>query len=104
RDGTPRLTLGTPGRPSDTGATSIDYRTIKRAAGPFHFPTNLAVGPSGDLYVADGYGNACVHRFTPDGELLQSWGEPGNGPGEFHVPHGIAVDQAGTGYVADREK
>jgi DNA-binding beta-propeller fold protein YncE len=97
------LTLGTSGRPSDTGATSIDYRTIKRAGPPFHYPTNLALGPTGDLYIADGYGNARVHRFTPDGRLLQSWGEPGNGPGQFHVPHGLALDRDGTVYVADRE-
>jgi DNA-binding beta-propeller fold protein YncE len=97
------LTLGTRGQPSDTGATSIDYRTIRCSAGPFHFPTNLALGPSGDLYVTDGYGNARVHRFTPDGRLLLSWGEPGRGPGQFHVPHGLAVDAEGTVYVADRE-
>jgi DNA-binding beta-propeller fold protein YncE len=102
-DGRLLLTLGTRGRPSDTGATSIDYRTIRRAGPPFHYPTNLAVGPSGDLYVSDGYGNARVHRFAPDGRLLQSWGEPGSGPGQFHVPHGLAVDQDGTVYVADRE-
>jgi DNA-binding beta-propeller fold protein YncE len=102
-DGVLRLTLGTSGRPSDTGATSIDYRTVQRAAGPFHYPTNLAIAPSGDLYVADGYGNARVHRFSPDGHLLQSWGEPGSAPGQFHVPHGIAVDAAGIVYVADRE-
>jgi hypothetical protein len=102
-DGTLRFTLGTSGRPSDTGATSIDYRTIQRAAGPFHFPTNVALGPTGDLYVSDGYGNARVHRFAADGRLLQSWGEPGTGPGQFHVPHGIAVDAACTVYVADRE-
>ena len=55
------------------------------------------------MYVADGYGNARVHRFSPDGRLLGSWGEPGAGPGQFHVPHGIAIDAAGTVYVADRE-
>jgi DNA-binding beta-propeller fold protein YncE len=102
-DGTSRLTLGTPGKPSDTGATSLDYRTIKRAGPPFNYPTNLAVGPKGDLYVADGYGNARIHRFAGDGSLLHSWGEPGSGPGQFHVPHGLAVDQTGTVYVADRE-
>jgi hypothetical protein len=96
-------TLGTSGRPSDTGATSSDYRTIRRAGPPFHYPTNLALGPSGDLYVTDGYGNARVHRFAPDGRLLQSWGEPGSGPGQFHLPHGLAVGPDGTVYVADRE-
>jgi DNA-binding beta-propeller fold protein YncE len=97
------LTLGTSGQPSDTGATSIDYRTIRRAAPPFHYPTNLAIGPTGDLYVSDGYGNARVHCFAPDGRLLRSWGEPGSGPGQFHVPHGVAVDRDGIVYVADRE-
>jgi DNA-binding beta-propeller fold protein YncE len=96
-------TLGTSGRPSDTGATSLDYRTIRRAGPPFHYPTNVAVAPSGEWYVSDGYGNARVHRFSPAGELLCSWGEPGAGPGQFHVPHGIAVDRQGVVWVADRE-
>ncbi len=102
-EGRPLFTLGTPGRPSDTGATSIDYRTIKRGAGPFCYPTNLAVAPDGGLYIADGYGNARVHHFAPDGRLIRSWGEPGAGPGQFHVPHGIAVDADGMVFVADRE-
>jgi DNA-binding beta-propeller fold protein YncE len=102
-DGQLLLTLGTPGKPSDTGATSIDYRTIRRAGPPFHYPTNVALSPEGNLYVSDGYGNSRIHKFTPDGRLFFSWGEPGNGPGQFHVPHGIAVDRQGTVYVADRE-
>jgi DNA-binding beta-propeller fold protein YncE len=97
------LTLGTPGSPSDTGATSVDFRTILQAAGPFHYPTNLAISPEGDLYVSDGYGNARVHKFSADGRLLSSWGEPGTGPGQFRVPHGIVVDRDGVVYVADRE-
>jgi DNA-binding beta-propeller fold protein YncE len=97
------LTLGTSGRPSDTGATSNDFRTIKHAGPPFHFPTNTAFSPEGDIYIADGYGNARVHKFAPDGRLLLSWGQPGNGPGQFRIPHGIAVGREGTVYVADRE-
>src|SRR6516164_7233266 len=69
-DGRLLLTLGTSGRPSDTGATSIDYRTIRHAGPLFHFPTNLAISPEGDLYISDGYGNARVHKFSPDGRLL----------------------------------
>ncbi|MBI4584959.1 MAG: hypothetical protein HY717_13180 [Planctomycetes bacterium] len=102
-DGRLLMTLGASGKPSDTGATSVDYRTILHAGPPFHHPTNLALSPEGEMYVSDGYGNARVHKFSPDGRLLFSWGEPGNGPGQFRVPHGIAVDPQGTVYVADRE-
>ena len=58
--------------------------------------------PNGDIYVTDGYRNARVHRFTADGKLVTSWGEPGKGPGQFHLPHSIAIDPEGTLYVADR--
>jgi DNA-binding beta-propeller fold protein YncE len=102
-DGKLLLTLGTSGKPSDTGVTGMDFRTIVRAAPPFHYPTNLAISPEGDLYITDGYGNARVHKFTPDGRLLFSWGEPGPGHGQFRLPHGIAVDGQGIVYVADRE-
>lgn len=102
-DGKLLLTLGTSGKGSDTGSTSMDYRTIQRAGPPFHYPTNLALSPAGEMYVSDGYGNARVHKFSADGRLLLSWGEPGDGPGQFHLPHGIAVDRQGTVYVADRE-
>ncbi len=102
-DGRLLMTLGTHGQPSATGATSIDYRTIRHAGDPFHFPTNIALGPDASLYVADGYGNARIHKFSPEGRLLFSWGEPGEGPGQFHVPHGIAMNRAGNLFVADRE-
>ncbi|MCE9530823.1 MAG: peptidyl-alpha-hydroxyglycine alpha-amidating lyase family protein [Planctomycetes bacterium] len=102
-DGRLLMTLGVSGQPSDTGATSIDYRTIRHAGLPFNYPTNVALSGDGDLYIADGYGNARVHKFSAAGKLLFSWGEPGDGPGQFHVPHGIAIDRHGTVFVADRE-
>jgi DNA-binding beta-propeller fold protein YncE len=102
-DGQLLMTLGRSGHFSDTGATSVDYREIRRAGAPFNFPTNLAISPCGDLYVADGYGNARIHRFSSSGELLFSWGEPGDGPGQFQIPHGIAIDRNEIVYVADRE-
>ena len=70
---------------------------------PFNRPTNVSFSPNGDLYISDGYGNARVHRFSPDGTLVQSWGEPGTGPGQFNLPHGIAVHPDGRIFVADRE-
>jgi DNA-binding beta-propeller fold protein YncE len=102
-DGRLLLTMGTSGKASDTGATSMDFRTIVRAGPPFHYPCNVALAPSGEIYVCDGYGNARIHKFSPDGGLLFSWGEPGSEPGQFNIPHGIAVDGNGTVFVADRE-
>jgi len=97
------LTLGTMNTPSATGYDGKDYLTIARPAGPFNRPTNLAVGPRGDLYVSDGYGNCRVHQFSPIGELRRSWGAAGTGPGQFHVPHGIAAAADGRVFVCDRE-
>jgi len=51
----------------------------------------------------DGYGNARVHKYAPDGRLLMSWGGPGADPGQFNCPHNIACDADGWVYVADRE-
>jgi DNA-binding beta-propeller fold protein YncE len=101
--GTLLLTLGTSRCPAHTGATSSDFRTIKHSGPPFHYPTNLALAADGSMYVADGYGNARIHKFAPDGRLLASWGEPGGAAGEFRIPHGIAVAPDGTVVVADRE-
>jgi DNA-binding beta-propeller fold protein YncE len=91
------------GQPSATGIQGMDFRTITQVGPPFNLPTNLALGPNGERYVSDGYGNARVHKFSPEGELLLSWGEPGSGPGQFNLPHGIAVDSRGRVVVADRE-
>jgi sugar lactone lactonase YvrE len=54
--------------------------------------------------VTDGYRNARVHRFSAEGRLISSWGEPGKKePGEFHLPHSLWIDEQGTIYVCDRE-
>ena len=70
---------------------------------PFNHPADVAISPSGEIYVADGYGNSTVHRFSPDGKHLGSWGTPGAGPGQFTTPHGIWVDGNDRVYVTDRE-
>lgn len=70
---------------------------------PFCKCTHSAVSPSGEIFVSDGYQNACIHKFDPNGKLLKSWGTPGTGPGEFNLPHNICCDDDGWIYVADRE-
>jgi DNA-binding beta-propeller fold protein YncE len=97
------LILGSKGKFSDSGCINKDYRTIKRGAPPFNYPTNIAFSSIGDIFVSDGYGNARVHRFSPGGELILSWGEPGEKPGQFNLPHDIAISNDGRVYVADRE-
>jgi hypothetical protein len=94
-------TIGNKGQASDTGYDGT-LPSIKGGP-PFNRPTNLAVAPSGDLYVSDGYGNCKVHRFSGRGELINSWGIPGTGLGAFNLPHGVAIATDGRVFVADRE-
>jgi hypothetical protein len=86
------LQIGVPGQPSPSMSNV-----------PFCRCTHTALSPTGDIYVSDGYGNACVHKFSPDGKLLKTWGQPGTREGEFNLPHNICCDAAGLVYVADRE-
>jgi DNA-binding beta-propeller fold protein YncE len=97
------MTMGILNTPSDSGYDGKNLDSIKRGAGPFNRPTNVAIGSKGDIYISDGYGNSRVHMFSPKGELKRSWGEPGSGPGQFHLPHGIAVASDGRVFVCDRE-
>ncbi len=71
--------------------------------GPFNHPADVAVAPDGEIFVADGYGNSRVHRFTAEGRLIKSWGARGSGPAQFTTPHGIWVDGMGRVFVCDRE-
>jgi hypothetical protein len=101
-DGKLLMTIGEPNKPAETGFV-LGATPVQHSGGPFNMVTNLATGPNGELFISDGYGNARVHRFSADGKLLASWGEPGSGPGQFNLPHSIAVDHSGRVYVADRE-
>ncbi len=102
-------TLGTPHVPSDTGVdpaslnTYLAYLTIRRAGAPFNKPTKLIETPDGKLFASDGYGNAAVHAFAPDGTLLRTWGGPGQEPGHFNIPHSIFHDACGRLWVSDRD-
>jgi len=91
RDGKLVMTLGTPDQPA-----------IKDGD-PFNLPTALAMASTGEWFVSDGYGNARVHKFSPDGDLLLSWGERGSGPGQFALSHHVGVDRHDRVWVCDRE-
>ena len=101
-DGKPIQMLGRHGVHSDTGCENPGD-LVPRAAGPFNYPAEIIPSPSGDLYVADGYRNARIHRFSWDGQLKQSWGEPGKtDPGHFHLPHSLVIHND-TIFLCDRE-
>src|SRR4051812_2521081 len=90
-------------RPSDTGDYNGTPASVTKAAGPFNRPTNLSMAPNGDLFVSDGYGNTRIHRFDAQGQLRDSFGTPGSGPGEFRLPHSVWVHTDGRIFVCDRE-
>ena len=92
-DGQVLATIGTPGQPAP-----------RHSGRPFNRPTKVAIDPqTDDLYIADGYGNARVHKYSADGQYLFSWGAYGTDPGQFNLVHSIATDGEGRVYVADRE-
>jgi sugar lactone lactonase YvrE len=89
-DGRLLTTLGSPHQPGAPGM-------------PLNKPAKAVVSPRGEIWVADGYGQCRIHRFSPEGELRLSFGEPGQGPGQFNLPHSLVVDRRGRVMVVDRE-
>jgi len=70
---------------------------------PFNMPSGLAIAPDGNIFVSDGYGGHRVHKFSPEGELLLSWGRQGTRPGEFALLHNLWVDSRSRVLICDRE-
>lgn len=94
------MTLGTPGKTGNGTNGLLDQ------------PSDVAVGPEGFIYVADGHGGQSpsadrstvsrIAKYYPDGSFMESWGHIGSAPGEFRTPHGLAFDSQGHLFVADR--
>jgi sugar lactone lactonase YvrE/chitodextrinase len=69
--------------------------------GQFQEPTDVAVGPQGDVYVADASLDR-VQRFTPAGVLVRTYGaDGGRCSGGLVHPTAVAVGATGTVYVTD---
>jgi streptogramin lyase len=74
----------------------------------FDQPTEVAIAPNGDIFVADGHGekptdNARIMKFDGHGKFLKTWGKKGIGISEFDCPHTLAFDSQGRLFVGDRQ-
>jgi len=89
------------------GAPDIDeYKPGADGAKKPYNPTNLAIAPNGDVYVADGYGSSYVSQYSAKGDYIRTFGGKGSELGKLNQPHGIWMDMR-TGkpilMVADRQ-
>lgn len=55
-------------------------------------PTETAIAPNGDIYVADGYGSQYILQFDSSGKFIRKFGGPGEGDENFSTAHGVAID------------
>lgn len=90
-DGELVMTLGQRGVSGDNASTDA-----------FNRPNHVAVAPTGDIYVSDGYTNSRIVHFDPSGEFVRIiGGTEGSEPGQLQLPHGVAIDSAGSILVSD---
>ncbi len=83
-----------------TGKTLFKFGKAGSSPGELFHPTNIAIGPDGDVYVVE-TSNYRVQRFTADGEPVKVYGGVGNAPGSFARPKGLALDREGRFYIGD---
>ncbi|MDP8243844.1 MAG: twin-arginine translocation signal domain-containing protein [Candidatus Hinthialibacter antarcticus] len=84
------------GLPKEAGVYNDDVQ---------YTPTNVAIAPNGDVYIADGYGSSFIHQFNKNAEYIRTWGGKGSEDGKMNCPHGITIDTRGDKplvLVADR--
>jgi len=55
-------------------------------------PTETAIAPNGDIYVADGYGKDYIIRYNASGKYLGHFGGRGNGNEYLLNAHGVCID------------
>ncbi len=107
-DGTFATSFGQLGQLYTEGDPYFNKISGADSGGLFNRPSGIAIGPSGNVYVADTW-NYRIQVFTPDGKFLNSWGQRGEFGDKaqpepfdgFWGPRGIAVDSQENVYVAD---
>ena len=82
--------------------TTLDGRVVLRLPHPksigvygeddAYHPTETAIGPTGDIYVADGYGSQWILQFSAAGDFVRKFGGRGDADHEFQTAHGVCVD------------
>ena len=55
-------------------------------------PTETAIAPNGDIYVADGYGLDFIIQYDKSGNYIRHFGGKGNKDDHFDCCHGIIFD------------
>jgi hypothetical protein len=75
------------------GPPPIDqYKPAPDGTAARYNPTNIAIAPNGDCYVADGYGSYYVNQYNAKAEYIRTFGGRGSAPGQLSEPHGIWID------------
>ena len=64
------------------------------------YPSGLAVGPDGGIYVTDS-GHDRIKVFDAKGRFLREWGAKGIKPGDLNAAGGITFDSQGRLHEAD---
>jgi DNA-binding beta-propeller fold protein YncE len=83
-----------------SGTLLSTFGSAGSAIGELYHPTNIAIGPDGDVYVVE-TSNFRVQRFTAEGKPVRVYGEVGGELGTFSRPKGVAIDRTGRLYVGD---
>ena len=83
-----------------TGRLLFKFGKAGSGEGELFHPTNIALGPDGDIYVVE-TSNFRVQRFTAAGKPVRTYGAVGSTVGSFARPKGIAMDKAGRLLVGD---
>ena len=65
---------------------------IYQADDPYK-PTETAIAPNGDIYVADGYGSQYIIQYDAEGNYIRHFGGQGDEDQQFQTAHGVQIDK-----------